>query len=304
MADTLMIGIRFALFADLMLVMGMAAFPLYTLRRGENDEARVAAELATAQPWLCGFGLFTSLAGMLVLTASMQGVAIGDLDMNMLATMAIDADVGKAWIVRTLTLVVALPVAVLWRARYPFAVAAFLSASGAITLASLVWSGHAAASEGLAGTAHRLADALHLIAAGVWIGAIAAFLILLRPTTSDPQPVRLALAARSLDRFARVGTTCVAVLAATGLINVEMIVGIAQAGQMFDSPYGYLLGAKLILFGLMLGLAALNRWRLTPALAGISGGAPTRAIRRSLLLEAGAATAILALVSLLGMLEP
>jgi hypothetical protein len=66
----------------------------------------------------------------------------------------------------------------------------------------------------------RLADALHLIAAGVWIGAIAAFLILLRPVADDAGQARLDLAARSLDRFARVGTLCVLTVTATGLVNL------------------------------------------------------------------------------------
>ena len=47
MADTLMIGIRFLLFADLMLIVGLAAFPLYALRRLDGAAAgngRVSCE--------------------------------------------------------------------------------------------------------------------------------------------------------------------------------------------------------------------------------------------------------------------
>lgn len=303
MADSFITGVRFVLFADLLLMMGLAAFPLYALRRADPGEARIATELGAVQPWLCGAGLLISLAGMLALTASMQGVAITDVDTAMLWSMAVDTDPGKAWIVRMLALVLATG-AVVQRNRHPFAAATGMSVAGAIALASLVWSGHAAATDGLAGTLHRLSDALHLIAAGVWIGAIAAFLILLRARANALQPSRLALAARSLDQFARVGTICVLVIAATGLINLEMIVGIAQAGQTAGTTYGALLIAKLLLFSLMLGLAALNRWRLTPAFAATASDASAGAIRRSLMLEGLAAVAILALVAILGMLEP
>lgn len=303
MSDLLMASIRFVLFADLMLVVGLSAFPIYALRRADPGEARVAAELTAVQPWLCTAGLLISLAGMLALTASMQGVAITDLDTDMLLSMAVETDVGKAWIVRMLALALA-TVAATQRDRYPFAAAAVVSVAGAIALASLVWAGHAAASEGMAGTAHRLSDGLHLIGAGVWIGAIAAFLILLRPAAGDAGQAKVALAARSLDQFARVGTICVIVIAATGLINLEMIVGIAQSGRLLVSPYGILLAAKLALFGLMLGLAALNRWRLTPAFAATASDASAGAIRRSLTLEGLAAGFILALVAILGMLEP
>src|SRR3546814_9195933 len=87
------------------------------------------------------------------------------------------------------------------------------------------------------------------------------------------------------------------VIAATGLINSQMIVGAENLGRSLASPYGQLLLAKLALFGLMLALAAANRWRLTPALAVAAAGddaesvdsdpdAALAAMRRSLIIEA------------------
>jgi len=112
------------------------------------------------------------------------------------------------------------------------------------------------------------------------------------------------MAAQSLERFARVGTGCVIAIAATGLINFEMIAGLDRASRVLRSTYGYLLVAKLLLFSGMLALAALNRWRLTPALFDADGRTSSTAIRRSLALEASAAASILALVAILGTLEP
>lgn len=304
MPDPLMTGIRFLLFADLMLVMGLAAFPLYALPRPAREDARIVGGLITPQPWLCGAGFLASLAGMPALTASMMGISLSEVDPAMLFEIATETDVGKAWLVRMAALAIALAAALRLDRRPPAAAFALLSAAGTVALASLAWSGHAAAGEGWAGAIHRVADALHMIAAGLWIGAIAAFLILLRPAGDAARPERLALAAHGLDRFACVGTGCVIIIAATGLINFQMIVGIAQAGRMLHSSYGYLLIAKLSLFGAMLALAALNRWRLAPALAATGGEMPERAIRHSLALEAGAAAGILALVALLGVLEP
>jgi putative copper resistance protein D len=58
----------------------------------------------------------------------------------------------------------------------------------------------------------------------------------------------------------------------------------------------------------MLGLAAANRFRLTPALERVIGTGDTKsaigALRKSLAIETGAAIAILALVGWLGTLEP
>lgn len=118
------------------------------------------------------------------------------------------------------------------------------------------------------------------------------------------------MAARSLDQFSRVGTICVLIITATGLLNGQMIVGMDNLGQSLASPYGQLLFAKLWLFAAMLALAAANRWRLTPKLrAAIASGEsdPDRmlaAMRKSLALEAAAALLILALVAWFGTLEP
>lgn len=102
-----------------------------------------------------------------------------------------------------------------------------------------------------------------MIAAALWFGAIAAFL---HPRNGIAEE-RLALTARSLDRFARTGTICVLVIVATGLINAQIIVGANNIGHAVASPYGQLLAIKLLFFILMLALAAANRWRLTPMLS-------------------------------------
>ena len=304
MTDLLLIGIRFALYADLMLLTGLAAFPLHALRREEREDLRVIKALTAPQSWLALLGLIASLIGMAALTASMQGVAFFAIDPAMLVTLVRETDVGTAWLVRMAALGMALAAAAQLGKR-PTAAAATIGIAGSTALATLVWAGHAGASEGLIGAIHRLSDTLHMIAAAVWLGAIGAFLILLWPRDGIAlaQP---ALVVRSLDRFARVGTVCVLVIAATGLINTEIIVGSNNIGRALTSSYGQLLAIKLLFFTLMLALAGANRWRLTPALADAEAdpAAARRAIRCSLTIEIVAAAIILALVAWLGMLEP
>lgn len=307
MTDLPVIGIRLALYVILMLLTGLAAFPLYTLHHGERANRLFATIFAPAQRWLCGSGLLVSTAGMVVLTANMHGVGLFSVEPAMLRTMLVDTAMGAAWLVRTLALLVAAIAA--WNlARRPRTATAILAVAGSAALATLAWSGHAGASEGATGTIHRLADILHLIAAAIWIGAIAAFLLLLRPARDRPHSKNIALAARSLDRFGRVGTICVLVITATGLVNAQIIVGLENATRSIASTYGQLLLGKLALFASMLALAAANRWRLTPALkaASIDGdpGAAATSIRRSMGAEATAAGAILILVAWFGTLEP
>ncbi|HET6526974.1 copper homeostasis membrane protein CopD [Sphingopyxis sp.] len=306
MTDSVLIGVRFALYADLMLLVGLAAFPFHALRREERRDPQVVEVLFAPQFWLASLGLIASLIGMVALTASMQGVTVFAVDPAMLVMLIGETDVGAAWIVRLAALGTALAAAS-QLGRRPAAAAATIVIAGSAALATLVWAGHAGASEGLTGAIHRLADAAHMIAAAIWFGAIAAILILLRPGDGIAEE-RLALTARSLDRFASTGTVCVLVIAATGLVNAQIIVGANNIGRAVASSYGQLLGVKLLFFALMLALAAANRWRLTPALssARVEGdpAAALRAMRRSLAIEILAATAILALVAWLGMLEP
>ncbi|MDP9086357.1 MAG: CopD family protein, partial [Pseudomonadota bacterium] len=73
-------------------------------------------------------------------------------------------------------------------------------------------------------------------------------------------------------------------------------------------PYGQLLVTKILLFGAMLALAALNRFRLTPrfeqAMASDDHVSAMGALRLSLSFETGCVIAILALVAMLGTLAP
>jgi putative copper resistance protein D len=77
---------------------------------------------------------------------------------------------------------------------------------------------------------------------------------------------------------------------------------------MPHSAYGILLLAKVGVFIGMLGLAAANRFHLTPALSqGLASGQPASAIaelRRSVFLETAAGLSILVLVGILGTLAP
>lgn len=314
MGDPVLISIRFALYADLMLVAGLAAFPLYALTRTERLRPEPMATIWRIERWLCAAGLFLSALGMGVLAASMQGVSILSLELQPFLDLVLETDVGAAWIYRSTALLAALA-ATIWLTRWPTFTAVLLAAAGSLAVATLVWSGHAGATEGVAGTMHRVSDILHMIAAAVWIGAIGTFLLLTSPQVLCQLPDGLPIAARSLDQFSRIGTICVLVIAATGLINSQMIVGLDNFSRLSGSRYGQLLLAKLALFGLMLALAAANRWRLTPRLAAAPGegdsetigadpGVALDAMRRSLLLEAAAAVLVLALVAWLGTLEP
>ena len=95
----------------------------------------------------------------------------------------------------------------------------------------------------------------------------------------------------------------------TGLVNSWFLVGLSRVGDLGTSLYGQLLIAKLVLFALMLALAAKNRFRLTPALgATLAGGIDPRLafqrLRHSIVAEMLAGALLLGLVALMGTLAP
>lgn len=182
--------------------------------------------------------------------------------------------------------------------------------AGALILASFAFTGHGAAEEGLAGVAHAIADILHLVAAGVWLGALAALVVALWRARGSADLAVLTILHQGLERFSGVGSLTVAALLVSGLVNSWFLVGLRPFGEILATPYGGLLMIKLALFAAMLLLAAANRFRHTPRLGraliegGQAGEAATAALRRSVLLETVLGIGVLGLVSLLGMLAP
>lgn len=305
MTDWGLIAIRFALYADLMLLVGLAAFPLYSLQRAEREDGAVLPLTATLM-WLALAGLVFSAFGFAISSAAMMGMSLAEIDVPMLLSMAIETEQGSAWLVRTASLTTAVAFLIARRLR-PTLQYALALASSAVALATLLWSGHAAATEGALGIIHRISNTTHMIAGAVWIGAIAAFAFLLCPRAEEQGAVQLSIARRALADFAPVGTAAVAIIVLTGAINGYAIFG-ADIAAMLASTYGRLLSLKVALVGAMLLIAANNRWRLTPALEQAADDATEQAawkrLRLSVALEATAAAAVLALVAWLGTLMP
>jgi len=306
MPDMVAIGVRLGLYLDLMLLFGLPMFGLYTLRGAERKSGsvlRFRPVLATIA--LIGIGL--SVLGMMVLAASMGGVRIGDVDRATVNTVISGTTTGTVWQVRIAALLLILYFSIAeWR-RPTFALTA-LSLASATALATLAWTGHGAADEGELGWFHLGADITHLLAAGIWIGALCALCLLIFRPAAGLVTEHILLSHRALDGFGRVGSIVVGLLTLSGLVNSWILIGPSKLGALFTSLYGLLLLAKLLLFGAMLLMAAANRFFLTPALAAVleegDGSSAVRFLRRSLLIESGCAVVILALVAWLGLLAP
>ncbi|MBR0909962.1 copper resistance CopC/CopD family protein [Bradyrhizobium japonicum] len=148
---------------------------------------------------------------------------------------------------------------------------------------SLAMTGHAATAPPEALT--RPAIFLHGLGVTIWIGALAPLVALVSKPTTATLPV--------VNRFSRIAALAVGVLALTGLALA--IVQLEKPVALVETRYGVILSIKLALVTGLLALAALNRFRLTPALARDESGTP--ALKRSILLEGAIALAILAVVA-------
>ena len=303
--EATVVVLRWTQYVSAFVLMGGGLFALLALPATGTASARALGWprrlLAACAIVLAG----TSLRGLLAQTAVVAGEPAAALDRAMLASVVTEMAMGPSSLARVVAGLAALAVLGLARsARSPWACAAFL---GAAATASLAWMGHGAASEGALGLVHLAADLVHIWAAATWIGALAFFLGLTLAPPKDTQGLRALHSA--LAGFSGGGSVLVALLIATGLVNGAFLVGPGGLGALFVTTYGQLLLAKLALFGLMLALAATNRFRLTPALERRlayrqDARAAVAALRRSLLAETAAALAVIALVAWLGRLAP
>lgn len=304
MLEPAVISLRLLQYTGAMVLLGSSLFFLYAL-------PRTGAAAAAGQSWtrrvLLGGALVLAITSLLQIVAQSVQLSASmaeGLKLETLSAVVSYMPQGKAAVVRAVAASAALVALLLLRGRARLIAGASL---GAIATVSLAWMGHAAATEGSLGQVHLASDVLHVLAAAIWIGALTGFLALLlvRPKSHE---ARAGLYA-ALAGFAGIGSAMVALLILTGLVNSWILVGPDRLDSLWTSPYGRLLGLKVMAFLAMLGLAAVNRYRLTPALgrslnSGIDPDAVDAALRRSIAAETAFGVTVLLLVAWFGTLVP
>ena len=289
-----LIASRFLHYAALMILFGAACFPLYAYREGiapPDLEAWLRRILlgATAAALITGIAWFTFTS------AGMAGSLGAIFEFTTLKLVVTTTDFGRIWLPRLGLLLLAL--ALLAPQKVSANTRLLVLGAGAIALTSIADTGHAGADNGPNSTLHITADAVHLSAAAAWIGGlfVLSFVLASKPsrTASD----------RILMRFSGMGYGAVALIVASGLVNSWILVGSVEA--LFTTPYGRWLLAKLVLFFLMVGIAAANRFWIVPNMARAADTSGWIAkLRRHVVAEQIVGFIILAIVSVLGTLAP
>lgn len=215
---------------------------------------------------------------------------------------------GALWSMR-LALLVALVALLLLRNTHGRRGTALFAAAAALAVALVgvqALMGHAAGvptGEALA----VLADAAHLLAAGIWVGGLAALVVALWPLTRLDGLTRAAFA-----RFGAAASASVAALAVTGVYGVAHQV--ASPDALLTTAYGLTLVAKVALALVLATLGFASALLFDPELADRVASALGRApgwrpvsrsrLRRLLVAEVGAGLAVLLAAGILTALPP
>ncbi|MEA2716444.1 MAG: copper transport protein, partial [Actinomycetota bacterium] len=275
---------RFVWFAGLLGLIG-----LVVARRWVWTPAVRAADLAGSdaaarfrgrfRPALVAAWAALVVAGALVLvfqSANVSGLPVGSAARPAALGQVLSTTFGHLWVAQmVLTMVLAVPVAALTGRGRPrlgaspsvWVAAALALCAGLCLVAAL--NGHARTTE--QSTVAVLSVATHLLAVGVWVGGLAALVVVGGTAwrTLDPDR-RPALARDVISRFSRVALVAMLVVVATGVLNA--VLELATVSDLWRIRYGQLIVAKVVLLAVALVLAARHRWTIPRRLAGDGDG--------------------------------
>jgi copper resistance protein D len=304
-----LIAVRALHLAATVMLVGAVIFQSWVmapLLRGSREAAgaHAAANLTNQIAWISfAVAVFAGAAWLAVLTAQINSDANWDALVDDVPTLLTQTQFGRVAELR-FVIGILLMCALGWR-RSRDGLRWFVFALALCFAGSLAWAGHSGAGDGFTGGVQAVVDALHLIAASAWVGGLVPLACLFVQASRPSNSLSPAQVGDITQRFSIMGIICVTALLITGLINTWFLV--ESLAILVGSSYGQLLMIKVALFLVMVGIAAINRTRLTPMITvGVIDmrSKVTRHLARNSLIEAGVGLAILAIVGALGSLPP
>jgi putative copper resistance protein D len=258
---------------------------------------------------ISGILLFWAVSGAMSDTSLIES-----LSADTLGTVLLQTQFGSVSQWRLgLAVVLLVPMVVLartqWQSRrHRSAVEVVAGLTATALMVSFAWTGHAAASGGFNAIWRIAADALHLFVASIWPTGLLPFALFLACAKQSKEPSILPATIKAIGRFSNISLGIVGVLTTTGLINAFFMLG--KLSTLFSTTYGQVLCLKLLLFALMLGIAAYNRFHLLRLLSlrdlppdqDIS--ALLRRLQRFVTAEIALAFGVIVVVSFLGTTPP
>ncbi len=279
--------------------------PVLLLLAGRSERLTVRAwqaRVVTCSRILAVLAIASGLGTLAIQTAVVEDRPAAALELDALRRVALETQGGHVWLARQGLLVLLL--AFLLGRVHLRSRANWVAARGEVVLlaalaaALLGVAGHAAAVEPDTGRAMGN-DAMHLLAAGVWIGGLWPLAVLLRVASTragaDARPYAVLVA----RRFSKCALAAMLVLIGSGLLNAALYVG--DVAGLVGTSYGRWLLLKLVILTPILALAWINR-RTLPALSrdGETVGRPAmRRLAAFVTLEGTLALGLLVVVAVL-----
>jgi putative copper resistance protein D len=302
----LIVAVRSIHIGAAVVVAGAFAFQFLVWPRStQPDHVRdaLARWLRRSAGWATELALLTWAIWLALIAATMSGASPS---LEMIETVLARTNFGHVWILRfALGLLVLIELRPRRSATGDPALGTFGAVAAVSFLVSLAWAGHAVGSQGPVRVLHLSADALHLLGAGLWLGALLPLCFVLHRARSSATQAWLAAASAATGNFSSLGVVAVLTIVASGVVNTALQVGSFAA--LVQTQYGQLVSAKIALLALIVVLAGYNRLRLVPRIqaGGVDGAhASLPALYRNALIELVLGAAIIMVVGLLGNMAP
>jgi copper transport protein len=217
-------------------------------------------------------GIVVGVLGILLQGASAAGVSLWSSLKWSIVEDTLDSRFGTVWLLRTIDwagLGVVL-VAYLKAPRARRWLTPLLALGCAYLVATPAFAGHASVESPVA--VMFPSDVIHVLASSVWVGGVAFLLLALPAATRELEPpdrTRLLLA--TLARFSPIALASVVALAITGL--VQAYIDVRRVADLWETTYGLLVLAKMVLLVVLIGFGWVNRDRIIPRLRRLVEGA-------------------------------
>jgi putative copper resistance protein D len=276
--------------------------------RGHSLENRLVTESRKyfgALTWICwSVGSVSGALWLLTIVASITGSGLNFASVREVLGVT---QFGHLWLWRSvlsLTLAVGL---LLGGLRKTHVTQTLWIGLAGLNLGSLAWAGHAGAAIGSFAPIHLLTDVAHLVISAIWPGSLLPLAVWLFVTARARGCEILPVINAVLERFSAISLAAIALLGASGVLNSVFMV--KRLSDLYTTSYGQILAAKIILFLIMIGLGAQNRWLLKaqrhrdrnqPA----SDRTKAKRLFRNICLESALTFVVFGLVGVLGAIPP
>lgn len=288
-------------FGALLLLLGAVGFRVLLMPRLVlTDVTRAVLE---RRAWRLLSAAALLLAGSAMLRLWFQSTALHGAgrawNTQLLSIMLTDTGWGRAWLLQVF-LFALLGMAIVWARPRRDRAAVFVAIPAVLGLAAIPGlSGHAAGVTGIGGLA-VVNDALHVAAAGAWLGTLAVLMIVAIPAIRQLESEHDGAAADAVDRFSPLALVCGSLVLLSGVLNAVMHLG--SPAQLWSTGYGRTLLVKLM-FVAAVGIMGVVNWRIIRPRLRASDG--MRRLRVSASLElAFAACVVIATAILTGQARP